>query len=243
MPNTRQHRGPHPDDAQLFAPEQVPSLRQAAAELCWLLDRGYALRSAVALTGNRHGLNQRQRLAVTRCVCSDKHRLRRAARQVASTAVAGEELWIDGFNLLILIESALAGGVILMGRDGCYRDLAGLHGTYRDVAETRTAAELIGAAAKNLHIRRCRWLLDRPVSNSGRLRDILQAIAEREGWDWQVELEFSPDRALSETSAIIVTSDSLVIDRCERWTNVGREIVGTALPHAHVIDLCALPAQ
>ena len=62
------------------------------------------------------------------------------------TDLAGQELWIDGFNLLILIESALAGGIILIGRDGCCRDLAGLHGTYRDVAETRTAAELIRAA-------------------------------------------------------------------------------------------------
>ena len=241
MPDTRQHRGAHPEDAALFAPDQEPALQQAAAELCWLLDRGYALRSCVALTGNRHGLTQRQRLAITRSVCSHEQHSRRAAHRLELADLAGQELWIDGFNLLILIESALAGGIILIGRDGCCRDLAGLHGTYRDVAETRTAAELIGAAAEERRVRRCRWLLDRPVSNSGRLRDILLSVAENSDLSWQIDLEFSPDHVLSETDAVVATSDSLILDRCQRWSNLGREIIQTAIPHARIIDLCALP--
>src|SRR6266404_1471952 len=46
-------------------------------------------------------------------------------------------LLIDGFNLILTLESALGGGVMLVGRDGCYRDMASVHGTYRRVEETR----------------------------------------------------------------------------------------------------------
>src|SRR5688572_32951023 len=117
MPDERRHRGAHPDDARLFAREQWSGLQRAAAELLWLLDRGYALRSSLALVGDRHGLSQRQRLALARCSTDATHCQRRRKHEVLPEAIAGAELWIDGYNVLILIEAALSGGVILPGRD------------------------------------------------------------------------------------------------------------------------------
>ncbi len=46
------HRGLAPQDERLFAARQLPALRAAAADLCWLLDHGYAARSALELVGN-----------------------------------------------------------------------------------------------------------------------------------------------------------------------------------------------
>ena len=56
----------------------------------------------------------------------------------------GAALWLDGYNVLTTIEAALAGGVILAARDGTYRDMASMHGSYRKVAETLPALELLG---------------------------------------------------------------------------------------------------
>lgn len=237
MPDQRQHRGAHPEDPELFAPAHGPALRAALADLCWLLDRGYALRSALALTGDRHGLTQRQRLGVARCACSAQQLERRSTHQTGPAAMAGHELWIDGYNLLITVESALAGGVILIGRDGCYRDMASQHGTYREVAETRRAASLIGTAAAQWGATKCRWLLDRPVGNSGRLKAVLLELAQHSGWCWDVDLEFSPDKLLGETLEIVASADSVVLDRCTRWCNVAREIISRSAPDACLIDL------
>lgn len=238
MPDSRRHRGSHPEDAELFATDRVPALRQAATDLCWLLDHGYALRSSVALTGNRYGLTQRQRLAVTRCVCSQEQLKRRKASEIPPAFLRGRELWIDGFNLLIGIESALSGGAILIGRDGCCRDMASLHGTYRDVEETPAAAELIGSMAAKWGTSHCRWLLDRPVSNSGRLKDILAGVSARFGWNWQIDLEPSPDHSLIRTTEVVASSDSLVLDHCAHWLNAAHEIIRAAAPNALIIDLC-----
>lgn len=238
MPDSRRHRGSHPEDAELFATERMPALRHAATDLCWLLDHGYALRSSVALAGNRYGLTQRQRLAVTRCACSQEQLKRRKASEVSPEFLSGRELWIDGFNLLIGIESALSGGAILVGRDGCFRDMASLHGTYRDVEETPTAAELIGSMAAKWGVSHCRWLLDRPVSNSGRLKEILAGVGARFGWSWQIDLEVSPDQSLIETTEAVASSDSLVLDHCAHWVNAAPEIIRAAAPNALIIDLC-----
>jgi hypothetical protein len=237
MPDVRHHRGAHPDDARLFASEQWPALRRASAELSWLLDRGYALRSSLALVGDRHELTQRQRLALARCSTDATRCRRRREHEVSIESVAGAEIWIDGYNLLISIEAALSGGVILSGRDGCYRDLASLHGTYREVAETLPALRLIGETLTNWHVRHCRWLLDRPVSNSGRLRTLMLELATTNAWAWDVQLEFSPDTLLASSPAVIVSSDSMILDRCAQWFNAARRIIEAKLPQVVIVDL------
>ena len=71
MPDTRRHRGPHPEDAELFAPASWPALRAATTDLSWLLSRGYAEPSSLKLVGDCFQLTERQRTAVMRSACSD----------------------------------------------------------------------------------------------------------------------------------------------------------------------------
>lgn len=62
-------------------------------------------------------------------------------------------------------------------------------------------------------------------------------LAAAKGWDWQVELVFNPDKVLAEASTIIVTSDSAILDRCQRWCNLTRQVVTQSIPRAWVVDL------
>ena len=76
--------------------------------------------------------------------------LRRQAHQVGAEQLPGATLWLDGYNVLTTIEAALAGGVILAARDGAYRDMASMHGSYRKVAETLPALDLLGRTHRRL---------------------------------------------------------------------------------------------
>jgi hypothetical protein len=231
------HRGPDPEDAELFGPGQWPALRAATADLCWLLDRGYAVLSSVELVGNRYRLARRQRIAVQRCACSSKAARSRSLRQVGPEHLRGQPLWLDGFNLLTGLEVALAGGVILRGRDGCLRDVAGVHARYRSVSETLPALILIGEMARAWGVSSCHWWLDRPISNSGRLQALILAVAAKHEWSWEAEVVFSPDKVLSETTQPVATSDSVILDRCQRWVNLLALILESRLPHAQIADL------
>ena len=237
MPDTRRHRGAHPQDAELFAPARNGDLRAATADLSWLLGRGYAPRSGVKLVGDRYGLSARQRTAVSRSACSDEALAGRLAREAPADRLAGRNVAIDGYNLLITIESALAGGLILGGRDGIYRDLASIHGSYRTMDETIPALELIGNCLTSLGLAAAEWTLDSPVSNSGRLRRRMLDLADKNGWKWSVELLHDPDRALIECRRTVVTSDSVILDGCSGWTNLARHIIQTHVLDAWVVDL------
>lgn len=237
LPDKRRHRGPHPEDAELFASAALPSLRRATADLCWLLSRGYASPSALKLVGDRYDLTQRQRTAVLRCACSDRALEQRRQRECRLDALRGGTLEIDGYNVLTTVEAALAGGVVLVGRDGSYRDMASMHGTYRHVQETLPALELVGRTLTAAGVEHCRWYLDRPVSNSGRLKKHIEAVAAKNQWPWQVEIVNDPDRVLIDSRHIVATADSIILDAKIRWYALGRETVNAHVPQAWFVDL------
>lgn len=268
MPDRRGHRGPHPEDAELFSPANLSRLREATTDLCWLASRGYAEVSSLKLVGDRYHLTARQRLAVARCACSEAQLRRRLAHQLplglleenrpaepkppsgtgwelglrqrdsgSCGGVSGRAVWIDGYNVLTTVEAALAGGVILHARDGTFRDMASMHGTFRKVAETEPALELLGRALAELGPGQCVWYLDRPVSNSGRLKQWIEQVAQKYGWPWRVELVANPDPILWDSPAIVASADSVILDHCRSWLNLARWTVERFVPEAWVVQL------
>jgi hypothetical protein len=248
MTHEDRHRGRHPGDDRLFSARELPALRLATAELSWLLTRGYADPSALKLVGDRHDLTVRQRQAVSRCACSDAARDARAAARATRPELAGHSLAIDGLNCIIILESALSHGVVLRGRDGALRDLASVHGTYRQVAETSFGIEMIG---RHLHAGEhapaaVTWYLDRPVANSGRLRALLLEIAERRGWPWTCELVNNPDAVLVHHAGVVATSDAWILDRCAapdsraRWFDVLASLLAPVSESSHAPAPAAL---
>jgi hypothetical protein len=257
MPDKRAHRGQHPSDTTLFAADRIHGIQCAAADYSLLLNKGYAEKSSLKLVGDRFALTERQRLAVMRSACSDEQRASRKSRQLEISRIAGQVIAIDGYNVLITIEAAMSGGLIFRGRDGCCRDLASIHGTYRKVIETIPAIELIGGFLQQTGISEALWLLDSPVSNSGRLKTLLRELAEKSNWNgfgpfdklragkltarWEIDLVTSPDAALIKGEKIVASNDSVVLDKCGKWVDLAGEIIKNRIPTAKIIDLATQP--
>ncbi len=230
MSSESRHRGAHPADRELFTTATQPVLQQAVADLSWLLSHGYARTSSLKLVGDRYALTERQRLAVGRAACSDSALAHRSSTRLTAEQMHGGEVAIDGFNLLVTLEASLGGGVLLHCRDGCLRDMSSVHGSYHAVAETDAAISLAAQHLNALQIRSAHWLLDSPVSNSGRLAQRLRELAENHGWPWTVETVFSPDAVLKQIrEAVVITSDAVILDHAEAWYNLAETMVLPAM--------------
>ena len=237
LPDKRRHRGQHPEDAEAFGGDHIDRLRTAARDLSYLLSRGYAQASSLKLVGDRFQLTARQRTAVLRSSCPDALRDGRRHREWTLDAQPDRPLEIDGYNVLITVESALSGGVLLLGRDGALRDLASLHGTYRRVEETRPALEAIGAVIAGARRSPVRWYFDAPVANSGRLRELVLTIASENDWNWDAETIPDPDRSLIASCGLVASSDSQILDGCSAWTNLARHVVESSVAGPQVVNL------
>ena len=243
MPDRRRQRGPHPKDEDCFRAEALTTLREAVAELSWLLSRGYPKRASLELVGDRHALRDRQRRALRSCAAADDERLRRRAAEIAPHDLAGETLLVDGYNVLLTLESALSGAAVLVGRDGAYRDLASMGRHYKRVETTRPALELAVSWCLRRGCRDTVWLLDRPISNSGRLAALMRNLAREHDWPFEVRLVANPDRELVAASDIVATSDSGILDRCRRWVNLPGAVIRSRIPDAWIVDLSSVRAH
>jgi hypothetical protein len=108
-----------------------------------------------------------------------------------------------------------------------------MHGTYRRVEETRPALELAARWLAAWGAGPCAWLLDAPVSNSGRLAALIRAV----GPTWSAEVVPDPDRLLLQPGDVVVSADAGVLDRCGPWANLARAVIEAGAPGAWVVDL------
>jgi hypothetical protein len=221
-------RGPDPRDAEVFGPDAVPRLVVAVGELSRRLSRGYADVAARTLGGDHHQLTDRQRKVVARGSCSDAGLARRTANRRERSGPCA----VDGFNQLIGLERALSGGPLFRGRDGALRDLAQVHGTWRASEVTELAiARLVAHVPSPATI-----VLDRPVSNSGRL-----AAALRDARDWTVEVDDRADSRLLALGVPLATGDGALLERAPWFDLVGDVLAAPDWPGPApwVVDLSA----
>lgn len=235
MPHRQHHRGLSPEDPRLFDEASLVILRQASEEARYLLDRGYSTASVLDVVSRRHELRERQRSALQRSLCSSAAVVSRQSRVLSADQLSGCPLELDGFNVVIWIEVALSGGVVLKAADGAYRDLAGLRGSYHPVEETEAALVLLGGVFAELDVAFVRFYLDEPVSNSGRLKT--RILAHAAAWPLPVEVQLvrDPDRELYGKS-FVVTSDSAVLDRVKSWFNLPRHLIENRLVRPYLCE-------
>ena len=230
-------RGPAPPDERLFGTGELARLSAATDDLGWLLGRGYTESAALALVGNRYELESRQREAVARCAASDEDIASRGARRLERGELSGKSLAIDAFNVLNTLELALSGGIVLVARDGCARDLGGVHGNWRRATQTEPALRSIGEHLAGAGVASCHWLIDAPVSNSGRLREEIARVASAGDWAWTAEVVPHADERLVEGDAVVASADRGVLDACAAWYSLALAIVSVPESGARLREL------
>lgn len=228
----QRNRGKAPNDHLLFNGKFQAIFYEALKDMSYLLSRGYGSKSSLQIVGNRYRLNARQQKALLGMSASEDSIVSRKEKEIRAENLAGKEVVIDGFNLLIILESAISGAFVFKGQDGAYRDVTSVHGGYKRVLQTEQAILLIGKMLQDLQVKKVTWYLDAPISNSGRLKTHLRETAEKENFPWEIHLVNNPDKELIASDNIIISSDAWVLEDGKQWFNA----MGYLIQH-HLEDM------
>ena len=212
-------RGYVPEDDRNFSPEAIEKMRSASLHIGYLINEGYDLKQASVFVGNHFLLSERQRLAIMRSIATKEQLADRSRKEVMPEQLEGQEIWIDGFNIIITLEVILSDSIMLECMDGTIRDLASLRGTYRIIPETRQAVSLMFGVMAKAGTEKVNILLDEPVSNSGRLKALIAETGEEYPFGLDIQICRDVDRELYGRQNV-VTSDSIILDRCKSWINL-----------------------
>jgi hypothetical protein len=233
---TREIRRGYVDtDREQFAADKLPILRKAQQEILYLLERGYPMKNASTFVGNHYMLSERQRLALVRAT-AERDLVQMRLHKLVKEGVRGQEVFIDGLNLIITLEVALSGSTLIRCMDLTIRDLAGLRGTYRLIDKTDMAIRLIGDMLAELGVVGVTFYLDAPVSNSGRLKSRIFELLAAYPFALSVKLADNVDYLLKNLNNV-ATSDAIILNHCGSYLNLAADIIQEKLPFAAYVDL------
>lgn len=233
--NKKVKRGYVPTDAKEFSDENLELIKRAQSDIFMLIERGYPIKSVSTFVGNHYLLSERQRLALVRSTSSSEYIEKRMIKLLKND-FEGKRVYIDGLNLIITLEVALSESTVLKCMDGNLRDLAGLRGTYKLIDKTDIAIRLVGEKLEEMKIGEVNFYLDSPVSNTGKLKQRILELLAKYSYEVKVELVNNADVIL-ETKSCVITSDAIILNKCESWINLAYDIVSEKLSKLKCIDL------
>jgi hypothetical protein len=187
-------------------------LRAAARDARYLVDRGYPKGSAIRFVSDHHQLPEEKRFVLTRVVVpSDTAKARRDKIQPVE-ALHARALFIDGYNVLISVESLLGGKSVYLCDDGFLRDIQGIFRSYRPSDLTAPALDAIFDLLASACPAVTEVLLDQQISMSGRLAALTRRTMAEHDVLGMVRTARDVDRQLKDMEGVIATGDGNIID-------------------------------
>ncbi|NJF24595.1 DUF434 domain-containing protein [Thermococcus sp. Bubb.Bath] len=189
------------------------NLMRAREDLKYLMNRGYRKKVALDFVANHYRLPAPHRYLLARCVFSDAWIAEVREKLLKPEELTGKSLAIDGFNVLITLESLMDGEAILC-EDGLVRDLK-YQGRYRLNERTPMVIEKVVKSLSELGVGKAVFFYGKNVPKSGEIKKLTESAIKKFGATGEVRLVKSPDFELKSFENV-ATADTAIIGAVER---------------------------
>lgn len=183
--------------------------KSAVRDVVYLYDRNYPEKTVIQAVGNRYRLTRQERMILYRGI--SKLTYNRPLNILKPDLIRDKSLFVDGFNVIITLESYLKGIIVFKGMDDITRDIAGLH-SYKsnpDICEKALSLFMLGLIKlKPYHTE---VIFDYPVSGSGKMANMVNRCFDSEKIKGRAFTDRSPDYMLKLTDKVVCSSDSAII--------------------------------
>ncbi|WP_445475448.1 DUF434 domain-containing protein [Methanococcoides methylutens] len=197
-------------------------LSEPAIDIRYLLSRGYVRKTAITFVSNHYRLTEHERHVLARLVFSNETADSRSKKKLVCSHLEGCDVLVDGYNVIITIESSLKNEPIWSADDGFLRDTSGIFRNHRVTDTTYMAVDEMLATLSNLKLRSATILLDSQMSNSGKLAQFILEKAESNDFKTDARTSKHVDFDLKEagTHAVIATADGIIVDAVEKVVDI-----------------------
>ena len=198
----------------------MPNPEDAVSEIHYLLERGYPKKSAITYVCNHHQLDLEFRHIFTRILYPQSTITSRKAKTMGCGDIENNEVWIDGYNILIGVESAIRGDPVYLCDDGFLRDTRGVFGKFHSSHETEQALHEILSMLALHNPKRIQIVFDSQISKSGEMSGHVDKKMKDMGILGCVRTSEQADFDLKKSNRMVATSDGGIIDAVEHVVNL-----------------------
>lgn len=189
-------------------------LTEPAHDIRYLLARGYSISAAIRFVSDHYRLTESERHILVRVVRPPEVATARREKRLACADINGRDVLIDGYNVLITVESMLKDEKLWLGDDGFIRDTRGVFRNYNNTDTTYRAVDKILSFLSEYSVRSVNILLDTQMSKSGQLARYIDNRLSEYSLNGNVRTSRHVDFDLKNAGAgvVVATADGVVID-------------------------------
>lgn len=213
-------------------------IKNASIDLRFLLDRGYEKSSAIRFVGNKYLLNKFERHMLFRAVYSKIEIKATKSKLVSFVDISEKHLTVDGYNVLITVESLLYKKTIIECDDGILRDVSGIFGSHEITSVTYKSVDHMLSQIAKSPPKLLQFFFDSQVSKSGELCKIIREKMNEFQLNGNAETVKQVDTTLKKVSCgIIATSDTVIIAQASAVVDIPRRVFEIASPRITLLKL------
>jgi hypothetical protein len=213
-------------------------MKDASTDLRFLLNRRYDKARAIKFVGNKYQLDKSERHILYRALYSDEEINIIKKKLVPFEQISGKHLAIDGYNVLIAVESILSKKTIINCDDGIIRDVSGIFGSHVISPVTYESIDLILSQITKKPPKLLQFFFDSQVSKSGELSKIIREKMNELQINGDAETVKQVDSTLKKLNCdIVATSDTIIIAQASAVVDIPRRIIEMMSPTVSTLKL------
>jgi hypothetical protein len=191
--------------------ERLKALERPLSDVRFLLDRDYPKNSAINFVSNHYRLVKEDRNIIFRIACEKKLSEDRIKKLVPIDLIKGKCVVIDGYNVLITVESLILGYPVFLCDDGVLKDTRAIFHRYKMKKETKEVIEKIRILLSKYLPKEVLFIFDAQISGSGKLSATVREIFK--GMNTSVSTSKNADGQMTRhKDDVVATSDGNIID-------------------------------
>ena len=210
--------------------------KDAADDLRYLLSRGYNREGAVSFVGDKHQLDRTERLVLYRAVYDSKTAEDHCQKKLQIDAVADKVLGVDGYNVIITVESMLMDKLLIICDDGFVRDVSAVHGSHKPTGVTEDALKTILSFLREYRPLRVGFFYDSQVSHSGELASVTRHLLKDHAISGKTEAVKKADTSALKYGEIVASSDAVLIEKAKKLVDLAGELAKRSA-QARIVNL------
>ena len=189
-------------------------MAKAATDIRYLLERGYQRESSIRFAGDHYSLGKNERYILARTVFSSETSMERRKKKLTCGNLKGKTLLIDGYNVLITLESLIKGERTWLTDDSFLRDIRGVFRNHSNDDVTFEAVEKMLSFVSRSKVKEANVLLDTQMKNSGELAAFIRKRMQELEITGSARTSRHVDYDLKNCyiSDVVATADGIIID-------------------------------
>jgi hypothetical protein len=217
----------------------IGEICNAVIDYKYLLNRGYSVKSSIQIVTARYQLNKLQYAVLYRCIHPDSEAYSIRGKIVSVENVEEAYLLIDGYNVLITVDSGVMGEPVFIGDDMLLRDIRKSYRKFKYDHESHgKLIDLILKYVVELKPRHVSIILDEQISYSGELASAFRDRIKEYNILGDAYTAKKTDTLLSEAvgDTVVASSDIVVVRKASRIFDLARYIIEKEKPES-IVDI------